>query len=83
VQGTEAEVLEGRWAESVIVVSFPDMTAARTWYGSAAYQAILDLRTDHLVGDVILVGGVSPDHTPGRYAQRLRAGVVTAAAATA
>ena len=30
VQGAEAEVLEGRWAESVIVVSFP----ARGGYSS-------------------------------------------------
>ncbi len=41
-------------------------------YESAAYQAILHLRTDHVVGDVILVDGVDPDHTPGKYAQRLR-----------
>jgi len=29
------------------------------------------LRTDHLVGDVILVDGVDPDHTPGKFAQKL------------
>ena len=72
VQGGLQEVLEGAWAGSAIVLSFPDMTAARTWYRSAAYQEIVHLRTDHLVGDAILVDGVSPDHTPGSFAQKLR-----------
>jgi hypothetical protein len=64
------ETLEGAWAESVIVLSFPDTTKARTWYKSPAYQKIL--RTDHVVGDVILVDGVGPDHTPGKFAQQIR-----------
>jgi uncharacterized protein (DUF1330 family) len=72
VQGGEMEVLEGAWADSVILLSFPDMTKARTWYKSPAYQAILHLRTDHVIGDVILVDGVGPNHTPGKYAQQIR-----------
>jgi uncharacterized protein (DUF1330 family) len=72
VQGSNPEVLEGAWAGSVIVLSFPNMTAARAWYLSAAYQAILHLRTDHVVGDVILVDGVASGHTPGKFAQKLR-----------
>jgi hypothetical protein len=31
----------------------------------------LHLRTDHVVGDVILVDGVRPDHTPGKFAQQI------------
>ena len=72
VQGGELDVLEGAWAGSVILLSFPDMTKARTWYKSPAYQAILHLRTDHVVADVILADGVAPDHTPGRFAQLIR-----------
>jgi uncharacterized protein (DUF1330 family) len=72
VQGGENEVLEGCWAQSVIVLSFPDMAKARAWYRSPAYQKILHLRTDHLVADAILVDGVRPDHTPARFAQQLR-----------
>lgn len=72
VQGGGLEVLEGAWAESVIIVSFPDMTRARTWYKSAAYQEILHLRTNHTVGDVILIEGVAHDHTPGKYARQIR-----------
>jgi uncharacterized protein (DUF1330 family) len=72
VQGGEVEVVEGSWAESVIVLSFPDMTKVRSWYQSPAYQAIRHLRTDHLVGDVTLVDGVGPGHTPGKFAQQIR-----------
>jgi uncharacterized protein (DUF1330 family) len=72
VQSGELEVLEGAWAGSVIVLSFPDMKGGQAWYRSAAYQEILCLRTDHVVGDVILVDGVGPDHTPGKFAQKLR-----------
>jgi uncharacterized protein (DUF1330 family) len=72
VQGSKVVVLEGAWADSVILLSFPDMTKARNWYESPAYQEILHLRTDHVIGDVILVDGVGPDHTPGKYAQQTR-----------
>jgi uncharacterized protein (DUF1330 family) len=37
VQGGEMEVLEGAWPQSVIVLSFPDMSTARAWYRSPAY----------------------------------------------
>ena len=72
VQGGELEVLEGAWAGSVIVLSFPSMKAARAWYRSPAYQEILHLRTDHVVGDVVLVDGVAPSHTPGTFALKIR-----------
>ena len=36
VQGGEVQTLEGCWADSAIVLSFPDMAAARAWYSSAA-----------------------------------------------
>ena len=72
VQGGELEILEGAWAGSVIVLSFPSMTAGRAWYRSAPYQEILHLRTDHVVGDLVLVDGVAPSHTPGRFALKLR-----------
>ena len=72
VQGGEKEVLEGAWPDSVIVLSFPDMSTARAWYMSPAYQKILHLRTDHLVSDGILVEGVAADHTPAKFAQKIR-----------
>lgn len=72
VPGGELEVLEGAWADSVIVLSFPDMVQARTWYKSPAYQKILHLRIDHVIGDIILVDGVGRCHLPGKFAQQIR-----------
>lgn len=71
-QGGEMEVLEGAWAGSAILLSFPDMKMARSWYASPAYQKILHLRTDHVVSDVILLEGVASDHTPGKFAHQIR-----------
>ncbi|MBV6821974.1 DUF1330 domain-containing protein [Pseudomonas sp. PD9R] len=34
----ELDVLEGPAAEGVAILRFPDMTAARAWYDSPAYQ---------------------------------------------
>jgi uncharacterized protein (DUF1330 family) len=62
VHGAEVEVLEGTWPGSAIVIEFPDLAAARGWYTSAAYQEIIQLRTDNSASDVILVDGVGVDH---------------------
>ena len=40
----EFEVLEGDPVMSVIMLEFPSMAAARSWYGSPAYQAALKHR---------------------------------------
>ena len=72
VQGGEMDVVEGAWPGSAIVLSFPDITKAREWYKSPAYQKILHLRTDHLISDGILVEGVRPNHTPAKFAQKIR-----------
>ncbi|MCF3963503.1 DUF1330 domain-containing protein [Streptomyces fuscigenes] len=73
VHGGAAEVVEGAWPGAVVVVAFPGMAAARAWYGSEAYRAILPLRTDHIEGDVVLVPGVPDGYDAGRTAARLRA----------
>jgi len=73
--GGEVEVLEGTWEGDVIIIEFPDMTEARAWYASAAYREIMPLRAQHLVGEVILVDGVEPDHDSARMARDLRESV--------
>lgn len=45
IHGGPQQVLEGGSPGDVIVIEFPDLAAAREWYGSEAYQAILPLRT--------------------------------------
>ena len=72
VQGGQADVLEGCWPGMAIVLSFPDMTKARAWYQSEAYREILHLRTNNVISDIVLVDGVAPDHTPAKFAHRIR-----------
>lgn len=62
IHGGDKAVLEGEWREDLIVIGFPDRTAAMSWYGSPQYQEILGLRTRNAEGDVIIVDGVERDH---------------------
>ncbi|HEY8455820.1 MAG TPA: DUF1330 domain-containing protein [Actinopolymorphaceae bacterium] len=72
VHGNPVQVLEGSWEGDLVMIEFPDLDRAREWYESPAYQAILPLRTKHLEGDVLLVGGVAPDYDPAETAAKLR-----------
>lgn len=71
--GPPAEVVEGTWPGSMVLIEFPDLTAAREWYHSSAYQAIAHLRTDHIDGDLLLIEGVGPNYDPSDRAAKLRA----------
>ena len=62
VHGGQAELLEGDWTGDLIIIEFADRRAARDWYASPNYQAILPLRTRHSEGDVIFIDGVPEDH---------------------
>ncbi len=62
VHGGPYDRLEGDWSGDVIVIAFPDRMTARAWYDSPAYRAILPLRTENSVADVILIDTVSPGH---------------------
>ena len=59
--GTVTEV-EGIWPGTVIILVFPDREHVTAWYESPAYQAILPLRTENGVSDVIVVDGVDEHH---------------------
>ncbi len=62
VHGGEVERIEGNWSGDLILIEFPDRESARGWYGSAAYQRILPLRTRNAEGEVIFVETVTADH---------------------
>ncbi len=62
VHGAKAEVLEGDWHGSVVVLEFPDLEHARAWYSSPGYQQILPLRTKNADSTVIFVDGVGPGY---------------------
>jgi len=62
IHGGEKEKLEGTFPDDLIVIAFPNRQAARAWYGSPAYQAILPKRIRNSQGDVFLIDGVDEDH---------------------
>src|SRR5215207_464328 len=60
VRGGATEVKEGSWlAERTVIIEFPDLAAARAWYSSPEYQAILPFRLAASKGDAIFVEGVA------------------------
>ena len=73
VHGAEVDVKEGPWPGTIVIIGFPDLAAAQSWYASPAYQEILPLRTDHIEGSAVIVDGVAPDYDPAHTAARLRA----------
>jgi uncharacterized protein (DUF1330 family) len=62
IHGGPVTVAEGTWSGDLIVIAFPDMASARTWYDSPAYRLILPLRTRNSRGGVFFIDGVSADH---------------------
>jgi uncharacterized protein (DUF1330 family) len=72
VHGATVEPVEGDWPGTIVVIEFPDLDSARSWYASPAYQQILPLRTRHIAGEAILVAGVGPDYDAAHTAARLR-----------
>jgi uncharacterized protein (DUF1330 family) len=57
-RGGAHETLEGDWRPSrVVVIEFPDMAAAKAWYGSPEYTPLIKLRQSASAGSVILVEG--------------------------
>ena len=58
VRGGAVEVKEGDPPPGrLVVVEFPDMAAARAFYGSAEYAPVLRLRLESAVSEVVFVEG--------------------------
>ena len=53
----QLEVLEGPSIEGAVILRFEDMTAARAWYASPAYQAALKHRLSGAEYRVSLIEG--------------------------
>ena len=62
IHGGPKDELEGRFTDDLIVISFPNLEAARRWYNSAAYQALIPLRERWAEGEVFLIDGVDHSH---------------------
>ncbi len=51
---------EGPWKpKRLVVIEFPTMAAAKAWYDSPEYQAILPMRLKASSGSLLFVDGVS------------------------
>ena len=60
VAANDAEVREGTLLHlRTIVGEFPDIAAAKAWYESDAYQAIIDLRKNATQGALFFVEGMT------------------------
>ena len=58
-RGGATEVLEGdREPHRMVILEFPDMDAARSWYDSPAYREARRLRAGAATGSFIAVEGV-------------------------
>jgi uncharacterized protein (DUF1330 family) len=60
VRGGAAEVREGSWSpHRVVVIEFPDGDAARAWYESDEYRALLEIRQRAAETELVFVEGVA------------------------
>jgi uncharacterized protein (DUF1330 family) len=60
VRGTDKDVREGEWLDRVVVIEFPSVDQARSWYESEAYQRILPVRQQNSSGRVVIIEGYKP-----------------------
>jgi uncharacterized protein (DUF1330 family) len=63
VRGGKTEVLEGDWRPTrLVVLQFDDVAAARRFYSSKEYRAIIDFRHRAASARMILVEGYEEPH---------------------
>jgi uncharacterized protein (DUF1330 family) len=59
VRGGQTETLEGDWQPGrFVILEFPSVEQARTWYSSPEYMAIIGIRHHAANSRMILVQGV-------------------------
>jgi uncharacterized protein (DUF1330 family) len=59
VRGGNAETLEGDWQpRRLVIIEFPSVEQARSWYNSPEYAAIKGIRQRSALSNMLLVHGV-------------------------
>lgn len=58
VRGGRQEILEGEAPMRVVIIEFPDLDAARSWYYSDEYAPLRELRQSASTTDIYVVEGV-------------------------
>ena len=60
VRGGETAVLEGDWNPSrIVILEFPDLETAKTWYASEGYQEAKKLREGAASLKMVAVEGIA------------------------
>lgn len=62
VHGDNPVVMDGEFKGHLVVIAFPSMEHARSWYFSKEYQEILAMRRGNSDSAVLLVDGVAPGY---------------------
>jgi uncharacterized protein (DUF1330 family) len=58
-RGGQLTVLEGEWQHPrTVIIEFPSRESAESWYKSADYQKIIDLRLKSTSGTLVILDGV-------------------------
>jgi uncharacterized protein (DUF1330 family) len=71
VHGAMPDVVDGDLPGAVVVIEFPDVSAAHGWYASPAYQAILGLRLRNSTGGAVVVDGAPEGYRAADYAAKV------------
>ncbi|WP_329459857.1 DUF1330 domain-containing protein [Streptomyces sp. NBC_01497] len=71
----EATVVEGTWPGSVVLMEFPDRSAAERWYDSPGYRRIRPLRVNNSISDMVLIDSLPQGYTVRGFAQQIRGAV--------
>jgi uncharacterized protein (DUF1330 family) len=65
VRGGDFDVVEGDWKPVLLVlIEFPDVDTATSWYESPAYRPLRELRHGASTADAVLVAGLDPSDHP-------------------
>lgn len=67
------ELLEGSWPGAVVLMEFPDRASVDAWYKSPEYQAILPLRLNNSISDIVLIESIPKGSTVKAFAESVRA----------
>ena len=71
VHGIVPEPADGEFPGTVVLIEFPDVDRARSWYRSPEYQEILPLRTRNSDGAAVLLPGVPAGYTAASFVDKV------------
>lgn len=58
VRGGQPETVEGNWkTKRIVIIEFPSVEQAKTWYDSPEYEAIKGIRQRSAVSNILIVHG--------------------------